>query len=48
LDATFQPLLLDALSECIAGLNAVREREGAELRKALLAELTANRTGQAH
>jgi len=39
LDAAFQPLLLDALSECIAGLNAVREREGAELRKALLAEL---------
>jgi uncharacterized protein (TIGR00255 family) len=40
LDATFQPLLLDALSECIDGLNAVREREGNELRKALLSELT--------
>ena len=39
LDATFQPLLLESLSECIANLNAVREREGNELRKALLAEL---------
>jgi uncharacterized protein (TIGR00255 family) len=41
LDAPFQPLLLAALEECLAGLNAVREREGAELRKALLVELTA-------
>lgn len=39
LDAAFQPFLLDALSECINNLNAVREREGNELRKALLAEL---------
>jgi uncharacterized protein (TIGR00255 family) len=41
LDATFQPLLLAALAECLDGLNAVREREGAELRKALLTELSA-------
>jgi uncharacterized protein (TIGR00255 family) len=41
LDAAFQPLLLAALEECLAGLNAVREREGAELRKALLVELSA-------
>jgi uncharacterized protein (TIGR00255 family) len=40
LDAAFQPLLLDALSECITNLNAVREREGNELRKALLSELS--------
>ncbi len=39
LDAKFQPLLLDALGECIGNLNAVREREGSELRKALLSEL---------
>ncbi len=39
LEANFQPLLLDTLSECINNLNAVREREGNELRKALLAEL---------
>jgi uncharacterized protein (TIGR00255 family) len=39
LDAQFQPLLLEALAECLVSLNAVREREGAELRKALLAEL---------
>ena len=31
--------MLDALNECITAINAVREREGAELRKALLAEL---------
>jgi len=41
LDAQFQPLLLSALSECLGNLNAVREREGAELRKALLVELAA-------
>jgi uncharacterized protein (TIGR00255 family) len=40
LDAAFQPLLLEALAECIDGLNAAREREGNELRKALLSELT--------
>lgn len=40
LDSTFQPLLLAALSECINNLNAVREREGNELRKALLTELS--------
>jgi len=40
LDATFQPALLEALSECIDTLNAVREREGNELRKALLSELS--------
>jgi len=40
LDATFQPELVAALAECISGLNAVREREGNELRKALLAELS--------
>lgn len=39
LDETFQPEMLGALAECLDGLNAVREREGAELRKALLAEL---------
>jgi uncharacterized protein (TIGR00255 family) len=39
LDATFQPVLLEALAECLAGLNRVREREGNELRKALLSEL---------
>jgi uncharacterized protein (TIGR00255 family) len=39
LDANFQNLILDALSECISTLNAVREREGNELRKALLVEL---------
>ena len=39
LDAKFQPVLLAALSECLDGLNAVREREGQELRKALLVEL---------
>jgi len=41
LDATFQPVLLEALTECLAGLNEVREREGHELRKALVAELGA-------
>jgi uncharacterized protein (TIGR00255 family) len=41
LDATFQPVLLEALTECLASLNEVREREGAELRKALLSELRA-------
>jgi uncharacterized protein (TIGR00255 family) len=41
LDAQFQPVLLEALSECLGNLNAVREREGAELRKALVAELGA-------
>jgi uncharacterized protein (TIGR00255 family) len=40
LDATFQPLLLEALAECIGALNAVREREGNELRKAVLSELS--------
>jgi uncharacterized protein (TIGR00255 family) len=39
LDPTFQPLLLDSLSECITSLNAAREREGSELRRVLLAEL---------
>jgi uncharacterized protein (TIGR00255 family) len=39
LDAAFAPALLACLHECIAALNAVREREGIELRKALLAEL---------
>jgi len=39
LDATFQPELIETLAECISGLNAVREREGNELRKALLADL---------
>jgi len=39
LDANFQLLLLDALSECITNLNVVREREGNELRNALLSEL---------
>ena len=39
LDATFQPFLIEALGECIDSLNAVREREGNELRKALLSEL---------
>jgi uncharacterized protein (TIGR00255 family) len=39
LDATFQAALLAALAECLDSLNAVREREGNELRKALLAEL---------
>lgn len=39
LDATFAPVLLDALEDCAGALNAVREREGFELRKALLAEL---------
>lgn len=39
LDAAFQPHLLEALGECIDNLNAVREREGNELRKALLTEL---------
>jgi uncharacterized protein (TIGR00255 family) len=39
LDAAFQPILLEALAECLDGLNAVREREGGELRKALLSEL---------
>jgi uncharacterized protein (TIGR00255 family) len=41
LDAQFQPVLLAALAECLDNLNAVREREGAELRKALIAELGA-------
>ena len=36
----FQTVLPDALAECIAGLNGVREREGNELRKALLTELS--------
>ena len=40
LDSTFQPFLMEAFGECIDSLNAVREREGNELRKALLAELT--------
>jgi uncharacterized protein (TIGR00255 family) len=40
LDTTFQPVLMEAFAECVDGLNAVREREGNELRKALLAELT--------
>jgi uncharacterized protein (TIGR00255 family) len=40
LDAAFQALLLEAVAECIDALNAVREREGNELRKALLSELT--------
>jgi uncharacterized protein (TIGR00255 family) len=39
LDSTFEPILLAALGECIDGLNAVREREGNELRKALICEL---------
>jgi uncharacterized protein (TIGR00255 family) len=39
LDGNFQPRVLEALGECIEALNAVREREGNELRKALLAEL---------
>jgi uncharacterized protein (TIGR00255 family) len=41
LDATFQTALLEALKECLTGLNEVREREGQELRKALLSELRA-------
>jgi uncharacterized protein (TIGR00255 family) len=41
LDAKFEPVVLAALSECLAGLNEVREREGQELRKALLFELGA-------
>jgi uncharacterized protein (TIGR00255 family) len=40
LDAKFQPVLMAVLAECIAGLNAVREREGGELRTALLSELS--------
>jgi uncharacterized protein (TIGR00255 family) len=40
LDATFQPVFIAALAECIDSLNAVREREGGELRKALLSELS--------
>jgi uncharacterized protein (TIGR00255 family) len=39
LDSTFQPLLLEALKECLDSLNVVREREGNELRKALVSEL---------
>jgi uncharacterized protein (TIGR00255 family) len=39
LDATFQPILMAAFGECVDALNAVREREGSELRKALLTEL---------
>jgi len=41
LDATFQPVLLEALTECLDSLNVVREREGNELRKALISELGA-------
>ena len=41
LDATFEKVLLIALSECLDNLNAVREREGGELRKALISELGA-------
>jgi uncharacterized protein (TIGR00255 family) len=39
LDQTFQPVLLQTLAECLADLNAAREREGNELRKALLSDL---------
>jgi uncharacterized protein (TIGR00255 family) len=38
-DTTFQPVLLAVLAECIDVLNIAREREGAELQKALFAEL---------
>ncbi len=41
LGAAFQPVLLEALAECLASLNQGREREGAELRKALISELGA-------
>ncbi len=40
LDSTYQKVVMEALTECIANLNSVREREGAELRKALLSELS--------
>jgi len=39
LDTKFQPVLMEVVAECIAGLNAVREREGSELRTAILTEL---------